>query len=99
MARKNSRRTRRTKRRHSRKHRTNKSKFKIRGGRDAFRRVTVSSINTNKDTIPAQLTEVPELQRTITRPVSPRPVSPRPVLTRVDSPTTPQTAMEALNMF
>ena len=99
MARKNSRMTRRTKRRHSRRHRTNKYRFK-RGGRDAFRRVTVSSINTNtnKSTILARLTEVPELQRTITRPISPRPISPRPI-TRVDSPTTPQTAIEALNMF
>ena len=108
MVRKNSlrtRRSRRTKRRHPRRHRANKYRFK-RGGRDAFRRVTVSSINTNitKGTIPAQLTEVPELQRTITRPISPRPISPRPIsprpiLTRVDSPTTPQTAIEALNMF
>jgi len=102
-----------------RKHRTNKYRFK-RGGRDAFRRVTVSSINTNtnKSTILARLTEVPELQRTITRPISPRPISPRPIsprpisprpisprpisprpITRVDSPTTPQTAIEALNMF
>lgn len=103
MVRKNSRRTRtsrtsrRTKRKHPRRHRTNKYRFK-RGGRDAFRRVTVSSINTSKDSIPAQLTEVPELQRTITRPISPRPISPRPI-SRVDSPTTPQTAIEALNMF
>ena len=104
MARKVSRRngkTRRSKKFHSksRRHRTNKYRVRIRGGKAAFNIDTMPSINTNKSASPSrEFTEIPELRR-ITRapsiPISPRGI-PSPTNTDLNM---PQTAMDALNMF
>ncbi len=93
--------TRRSKKIHSkrRRYRTNKYRFRVRGGKAAFNVETMTSINTNKSASPSrEFTEIPELRR-ITRapsiPISPRGI-PSPTNTDLNM---PQTAMDALNMF